>query len=486
VTNNIESIILNKGPILTSEIIESMRTSGSILTDEAIRQKLSRLKDGIYKVKGYFAHRQTLFFDPEIYGSEEYYNGLREALEKAGKQYAYIINAIDFHYGSLPISQAAAYGVNPIINTKGHVTFQTALDKLVALKIVGIANDEIRLHHHASRNSGNQKHARAIQLAKDVLLLQFSDWSRKIGVTAFNSAKYYSDFYNYSFAFVSPSYIGPLVKIEAGKIKPAFVVADILIGNKITVNQVDFFIKKVDILKSMKNVAPFIPFLIVDNVEPDALALLKSKGIVIGFVNQLFGSQYAELLEALVKGVTNAGAMLKKNPEHFIDLLTKLNALVTGKTNNLRGDLFEMAVGYYHSKMGCGILDIGKEIYWEMEQRELDVYALYGNKIVVAECKGYNSQVTKADIELWCSDKIPLIRNWILNAASLSDKEIVFQYWSTGGFDDEATALINVIEQKTKKHKLEFYDQAKMVEKSKEAKSKKFTEILNEYFIKEF
>lgn len=177
--------------------------------------------------------------------------------------------------------------------------------------------------------------------------------------------------------------------------------------------------------------------------------------------------------------------MLKKNPETFIKLLQQLTALVSGKTNNLKGDLFEMAVGYYHSKMGSGLLDIGKKIFQNNDQREMDVFAVYGNKVVVAECKAYNFQVDKSYIEEWVSEKIPVIRDWILSSPTIADKAIEFQYWATGGFDDSAWELINRIEPKTKKHKLEFLDQTRMLEKSKSAKSTKFTELINEYFFKE-
>ncbi|UKI18491.1 MAG: hypothetical protein L6V80_03100 [Bacteroidales bacterium] len=88
----------------------------------------------------------------------------------------------------------------------------------------------------------------------------------------------------------------------------------------------------------------------------------------------------------------NAGAILKTNPEQYLSLLANIEKLAIGKTNNLKGDLFEMTVGYYHGQI-CQSLEIGKNVYYEQEHREIDVFALYQNKVVVAECKGYNKKI---------------------------------------------------------------------------------------------
>lgn len=485
-TNSINSIISKNGPILSADLLAAIRADSSgELSDDAMRKRLSRLSPEIKRIKGFFAQQQSLYYNDAIFGTPEFYDGLRNALNKAGKQYAYLLNALEFHYGSLPIQQLSCYGVNPRINTIGHLTFSTAIDRLKNLYLVNQNDETISLSRSILGASPNDRHTRALLLVKDVLLLQFSDWARKIGLTSFHTAKFYVDFNNYGFAFVSPSYVAPLTSFRNNKLLPGFVVADILIGNRVRTESVEFFIKKIDILRAKRGLVPLMPILIVDNLEPDALKSLKSKGILIGFINQLFGPEYQELMEALIREITNAGAILKKNPESFIKLLQQLTALVGGKTNNLKGDLFEMAVGYYHSKMGCGTLDIGKDIYHGTFRREIDVFAVYGNKIIIAECKAQNYAIDKQQLEEWVSEKIPVIREWILSSPSIADKQIVFQYWATGGFDESAQQLIEVIQPKTKKHLLEFFDQGQMLEKSKEAHSKRFTELLHEYFIKD-
>lgn len=128
----------------------------------------------------------------------------------------------------------------------------------------------------------------------------------------------------------------------------------------------------------------------------------------------MFGDTYKDLLNSLTNLVTNAGAILKKNPEAYLDLIIKLNKLVDGKTNNLRGDLFELAFGYYQGRV-CKSIDIGKVINYQGLQREIDVFGLTEDKVFISECKGDNHKVSKEEVEIWLGQKVPVIRKWLLD-----------------------------------------------------------------------
>mgnify|MGYP000349314370 CR=1 FL=1 len=480
----LEKLINEKGPILSSELIKSLSVAEEGISKEAIRKRLSRLKGDVFKIRGLFSDGQILFLKQDIYGTEEYYNGLHEAFKKAGKQYYTILQSLDFHFGYIKAEQLASYSVNPVLKLKGHLTFETAIDRLIKLKVVHIDQEHICISGSMAYNSLSLRRASGVDLAKNFLLIQFNDWTRKIGLVSYNTSKFHSEFGKYQFNFVSPSYVGSLTRKTKDSIIPAFVVADILIGNTINESQVEFFINKVRVLKFQKGLAKFIPFLIVDSIDTKALNKLKSEGIVIGFVNELFGNKYTELLNSLINLVTNAGAILKKNPEAYLDLIINLNKLVDGKTNNLRGDLFELAVGYHQGRI-CQTIDIGKLIIHEGVRREIDVFGLLNNSVIVSECKGYKHPVSKEEIEVWLGEKVPIIRKWILDQPSISDREITFEFWSTGGYTNEARVLLEKRKNKTKKYNINYFDLEDMIIKSKELNSKKFTEILREYYVKE-
>ena len=481
----IEETIKKRGPILSSELLEALKNKEPRISEEAARKRLSRVGEGVSKIKGLFSDGQILFHEKTIYNSVEYFEGLARALEKAGKQYYLILQSLDFHYGQMKLDQLPAYSVNPVKNLKGHLTFHSALEKLEQLNLVIIEDDDVFVSGLIAENHPNAKRAKAVDVAKNFLLVQFNDWSRKIGMVSYNTSSFHSEFGKYQFNFVSPTYIGSLPSYTNNKkIVPGFLIADILIGNTVTESQVEFFINKIKALKFQRNVANFIPFLIVESIDTKSLNQLKSEGIVLGFVNELFGEKYKDLLNSLINMVTNAGAILKKNPEAYLNLITRLNKLVEGKTNNLKGDLFELAVGYYQGRI-CNSIEIGKVIIHEGQQREIDVLGFLPNKVIIAECKGYSNKVSEEEVESWLSKKIPVIRKWILDQPSISDREIVFEFWSTGGFTIEAETKMKERKMKTKKYRIEYFNIEDMLKMSKTLKSKKFTEILREYYTRD-
>lgn len=481
---SLEKLIKERGPILSGELLKILTGGENAISNAAARKRLSRISGDVYKVKGLFADGQILFHDRKIFGTEEYYSGIEDALRKAGKQYHTIIQSLDFHNGYIKHSQLPAYSVNPIEKLKGHLTFETALQNLLKIRLVHIEDEHVVISTSIANQSHNFRRAKGVEVAKNFLLIQFNDWSRNIGLVSYNSSKFHSEFGKYQFNFVAPSYIGSLPRKTPDSIVPAFVIADFLIGNVINENQIIFFTNKISALKQQRSLAKFIPFLIVDSIDTKALNNLKSNGIVVGFTNELFGDNYKELLNSLINLITNAGAILKKNPDAYLDLISKLNKLVDGKTNNLRGDLFELAVGYYQGRV-CSSIDIGKLINHNGDRREIDVFGLQAKSVIISECKGYNQKISKEDIDIWLGEKIPIIRKWVLDNATLADKGLVFQYWSTGGFTEEALELLEIRKKSTKKYTIEYFDLNAMLEMSKEINSKKFTDVLREYYVKE-
>jgi hypothetical protein len=463
--------IKENGPLLSSELIDFLAKEGK--SNEAARKQISRLPNSIFRIKGLFKDKQFLFYHEDIYGHEEFYSGLIKAFEKAGKQYQIIIEALDFNNGFIRKEVLASYSMSPIGKITGHLTFQTAISNLINLKIIIEDDEYYRLIPPLSKNQNSLRRSKAIEIARNFLLIQFSDWSRKIGLVSYNTSTFNSTFGKYQFNFVSASFVGSLPEWRKGnKPIPGFVIADILIGNPIKEKQVTFFIEKIKALRFQA--ARFIPILIVDSMDPKSMNALKSNGVMIGFTDQLFGEQYKELLNSLINLVMNAGAILKKNPDAYFDLIKKLNKLVDGKTNNLRGDLFELAVGYLYSLQGMS-LDIGKLLNYKGKIREIDIYAHNSHSVYICECKGYNSKVTRDDIDVWLGHKIPVIREWILEHPSIANHNLIFQFWS----------LLNERIAKTNRYQIEYYDPQKMIEVADKINAKKFIEVLQEYYLKE-
>lgn len=477
---DLKKIIEIEGPKLSSELI-TLIVENDKVSEETARKRLSRLNDPINKIKGLFSDNQIFFYHKKIYKKSEFYDALIEAFELSGKKYFAIINSIQYHYGFIDKYRLAAFSFSPINDLKGHKRIDTMIRELIDLEVIYEEGTNYKLNSKICPIE-NHHHSKSLEIVENFLINQFNDWARGIGLTSYNTARYYSEFGKFSWAYVSPSYVSTLVKYNKGKRVPGFVVADILIGNKKNEVDIDFFLKKIEVLKSITTMSTFLPFLVTDYLDVNIFKKLKAEGVIIALVDKMFGHGYKELIDALINSITNAGAILKNDPEAYIKLIDSINKLAIGKTNNLKGDLFELAVGYYHGQK-CKGLNVGKIINFQGEQREVDVLAIYENKVIIAECKGYKSKISKDEIEKWVSEKINLIRKWLNSIEVYTQKEFVFEHWSTGGYTDEAIEYISKLQ--PKKYKLEFIDSEKMLDKSKELESKKFKQILKEYYMAE-
>jgi hypothetical protein len=478
----VESLLREKGPTLSGELIQLMHERDGVSND-AIRQRLSRLKEPVCRLKGIFTENQILFYLKEHQLQPEYYNGLVRALSTAAKRYYAVLTAIQYHQGFIRAHRIASYTFSPVGNLKGHKRIDIILADLLKWDLIRREGEYVATTANAGLNTGAKfRHSKAVELAQSVVLNQFVNWAKSIGLVSYNTPMLEAEFGKLQWGFVAPSYVTGITRV-LDQTKPAFVVADVLVGKKANIEDVSFFIRKVDILKNQRNLMNFMPFLLLESVEEDAFRVLKQHGIITAFVSKFFGEAYTHLLQSLIATVTNAGAILKKNPNAYLELLEQIEKLIGGKTNNLRGDLFELAVGYYHSKGQQ--LTIGRLINHEGKQRELDVLAVYGQQVRIAECKGYKHQLDKPDVENWLSEKVSVIYKWAKDPNLFQHHDIVFELWSTGGFTLDAENYLHEQAGRVVKYKIEFYAEADIMRKAKEARVKRLEEIMREYFIKE-
>lgn len=468
------------GPCLSGDLIRQLKNEGA--SDEAIRKRISRLKPPVHKKKGFFKDNQSFIFLDKQFETEEYYENLIIALKKAAKKYYSIIKAIEYHKGYIKKEHLASYTFSPILNLKTHKNYNNIISNLKDLNLITEeGNTYYVLSDKVSGNTNkNFNYYKGVEFAKNTILTQFYDYARKIGLISYNAGRFHSEFAKFQFNFVAPSYVTGITKYlsEAAKIQPAFILVDVLIGNKTEEEEILFFINKIDIIKSQSS-SNFLPYLIVENISQSALKTLKEKGIIVGFINQLFGSEYQDLVKELINIITNSGAILNNNPQAFLKLLTQLNKLVDGKINNLKGDLFELVVGYYYSTISQRI-DIGKKINFNNIDKEIDVVAYSQTLLVICECKAYKNMIDESTVKAWLSEKVPTIYKWA--KAYNNNILIKFEFWSASGFTDEAKEYLLTQIKKAKKYSIDFIDERKIFDKAQELGIHKIKEIMREYF----
>lgn len=475
----IAEYLKKNGPTLSSVLIKEL--SSDNLSQNTIRQRLSRLQSPIKKLKGFFKDNQSLFYLEEQFNSEQFKISLIESLKTDGRAHYAVIRALEYHYGYINKQHLPQVSFSPIANLTSHKNFKNIIEDLKSFGVIYEEEDYFSLNDTYRDKKNNFQLYKGVELAKQTLLSQFYDYSRSIGMVSYDSGKFNNEFSKFQFGFVAPSYICGIIKYNNKSINPAFVLVDVLVGNVVTLEDANVFLTKITIVKNTSK-SNFLPFLIVQNINQDAFKALKEKGIIVGFVNKLFGTEYEELLKSLISVIANAGAILKNNPKAYIELITKLNKLVDGKTNNLKGDIFELAVGYYYSNISQNI-DIGRKINYLGEQKELDVYSNSQEKIVICECKAYKRKVKLDEVISWCSQKIPTIYNWIRSFEY--DKEVIFEFWSTSGFDSDAEEFLKNIKSNVKKYKIDFLNEKQILERAQKSKAHKIIDIMREYFLKD-
>jgi hypothetical protein len=454
--------------MLSSELAKIIQVKYSI-SNEAARKIISRSISPVHKLKSLsFEKNQKFIYLQEQYNSQKYFEKLYSAFKSSSKNHYQILLAIQNNGGFISKGVLASYVAAPVENLKRHKRYDLLIKQLVDLKFVNEDIDGYYQLLHPFNEKFDIKYSKAIELAKKTVVLDFCDWAKNINLIAYKSSKgffQYANFAKFQWAFTSPSYINDVANRKNNK--PGFWVGDIVIGRKADIEDIQFFIDKIDIIKYFKNVQNFIPVFISDNFSKDAYELLKKKGIVCGHISNLFNSSYADALRELVSIVKNSAAVINNDPEKFVNYMKKIS-LLEGKMGNLIGDLFEASVGYYFHIIGSKYFELNKIVEYDNRKKEIDVYVERDGKVKVVECKGIKNTIDHEYVETWLSDNIPIIYKAIKEVHP--DAFIEFELWSTGGYLDETYELLKKAKANTKKYSIDYFNATQIRDKAKESK----------------
>ena len=474
---DVQKILKSEGPLMSGELARLL-SKRSKISINAASQRISR-DSNLKKIKGFFISNQSLIFIEDQYKKGKLYDAFSKALRKYGKKYWYCINAINMHGGIINSKFLECYTNYPIKPLKKHFPFEDVMKKFVSSGILLFDKSEYRFApRFAPLKITNLTH-RTLETIKEDVLNHFHEKFRNLGMISFYGGELFSEYGKFRWSFKGVSYLKGIVDGA----KPGFILADILFGREIRKDDVDFFIQKLNHVQSFNNASKIIPFLIVDDLHIDALKHLKRNGVAIGFINELFGEKYAVALRELVFVLNNAGASLKSQPNKYLELIEELKLYNKTLIYNIRGTLFEYFVGHLHSRK-CRILDIGRELYENDEKHEIDVFAIYHDKVVFAECKATNGKVNFEKIDKWVSEKIPAFRTWLLKQETLKELEIEFEYWATGGYSIDALDKLDKASASAMKYKISYFTNVEIREKAVAMKNKKLKEAIDNYFLK--
>lgn len=464
--------------MLSGELARELAQSTGTAENTA-SQKVTRSRD-IQKIKGFFVSQQALCYLEEHTDDGALYASLSQAMQDHGKKYWYCLNAIKKHGGIISQKYLECYTNYPVLPLKSHLPFKTIMQKFVSEKILIYDGAYYMFSPKFEKQSTNYLSYNTIELIKEDILSNFESLAKNIGLISYNTGKTFTEFGKFQWAFKGVSTVTGLMNNSIN----GYLLADILIGHPIYENDVRFFIEKLKHIQSFKNASRIIPFLLVDDLDRDALLLLKQHGVVVGFINELFGQKYAETLKELITILNNAGASLKQTPEKYLDLLSELKKYNEGLANNIRGALFEFLVGHIHSISSNSSVVIGREIYENGSRHEMDVFVIYPDKIIIAECKAKKAKIDYDTVEKWTNTKLPAFKKWLNKQETLRDKPVEFEFWTTSNFDKDALEHLTHFQSRSTKTKISFLQSKEIRDYAKRMKNKKLKEAVEDFFLK--
>ena len=490
--NKVELLLNTHGPMLSGQLARYYESTYSV-SNEAARQALSRASRPVFKItKLSFDKNQKFFYLENQFNSAQYINALIHAIENHSKVNNTYIIAFLAQNGYVSKKLLASFVSSPVGKVRGHKMHERVISDLTQTGIISDF-DEARweLAYDFNKSvSFNISRATGLEVAKKHIVNDFASWAGKMNLSAYSSAHILNEkaqFANFQWAYTSPSYVHPL--FDTKKNRPGFVVADVFYGKTAKKQDIQFIVDKVNIIRSFKNLPTFLPFLILERAEHDALMHLKENKISLAIISNIFDTRYSELLGNIVSLFTNASAIIASNPgklEEFFIAIGKAE----GRFNNLAGDMFELMVGNYYYEIGVNYFEIKRTIRIpnERQLREIDVLAKKDGCMYVVECKATRSMVNYDDAEKWLGVKIPQIRKWLLLDKYEKTQNHIFQLWSVSGFTDEAKELL-LTHQKSvsaSKYNIEFLDKERMREIASKNNAKTFLSLLNQHFSEDY
>lgn len=491
---SIQSILQQRGPSLSSEIVSLLMEKDGI-SSEAARKRISRAQNPVEKLRDVnLPNRELFLYLDDDFGTNEFYNSLVEAFKVTNSAYGRALTGLQARGGIMrreyfPI--ASGLCTDPIKKQLLHGDVEKTLINLGVLRIQSTPKgDLIALRGYRKFSSKRE----AILIVESVVLSLMRTWLTKTGMSSYNVTKIREEnggelpsFGPFKWDLTGPSYLTGLVDIAKSRdelkpqLKPGFIAGDIIFD---TVSKEDIspFLAKCNVIRNQPTQRRFIPLFIADFYDPPAMDELRKNGCLLARPEVIFGEEAARLLRELVETLGNAATAVTNHPGKVFELMKKLGK-IEGAALNLRGVLFEFIVARLCSLEGYNIR-IRQGALAGGNRAEIDVMADRPDEVVCIECKGKSPGNLVEDYEIndWVSKSLPTIKNW-LKEKDLLPNQKRFEFYVSTDYTNDAKTEIARLESKHKKQPIKFFNGSDLIEKLREMDQTSLIEVYREHFI---
>lgn len=490
-TVSIAGFLREHGPTRASTIAAALQAGG--LSAHAARQRISRTTAPVRRfLVPLLPKREGFLYLDGHRNTEQFWDNLLRDLRATGAVYGAAIDGMLARGGTILAADFPTISGAPARPQKKQVAADLVLRRLQSAGIVSAVHDpdvgELLIARGFTERTGKAP-LKARRLAEGVLLDGVREWARRLGMASYNSITIREESAHqlvgaFAFDLGGPSFLLPL-QGPAGR--NGFVVADVFADGTLTPAQLQFFIRKARMLKASMPAIGVIAILVADSFTGPALTAGHAAGIVMATPKDLFGQRVGAAMRSLLETLRNAAAYASSSPDRLVYLLNNL-VDIEGRAGNLRGILFELMAGYLARRDAVSI-DIGVVATDPETGRkvEIDVQKVTAQAAAVTaiECKGKGpgGVVGAEEVRKWLG-KIPTIRAHYRNHAYFREAEVRFEIWTTGIFNAEALALLEMEKARRTRTPLSWRDGANVLELAAMAKEKAIADALYQHYLK--
>jgi hypothetical protein len=422
--------------------------------------------------------------------TEQFWNNLLDALRETNAIYGFAIDSLIAKGGIIREDEFVVISGAPKL-MKGQVSSERVARTLQAAGVIKRMvhdNQDCFVIDRTELMLPDYTGFKGRQMVEDIVLEGFRDWARKLGLASYNSILIRREHFTkrmvgpFAWDLTGPSYLMPL---KGDQSKPGFLVADIFSGSTMTEFEINYIIRKSQLLRVSNRHQRFLPVLVADSFTGKALTKGRSEGILLATPDNLFGRSVANGLRNLIDTLKNAAAIAAANPDRLLTLIDQLKE-IEGSAANLRGILFELIAAYI-AKIQGGSIEFGITAKDQNNGKTADIDVLripHKGECIGIECKGKNpgGSVSLEDVEDWLV-RIPTFTAHLRNDPRFKDAKLKFEIWTSGVFHPDALLHLEKKKKARIKIPIDWKDGQAVFSISNTAKEKRINEALKEHFL---
>jgi len=425
--------------------------------------------------------------------SERFWTSLHRDLRNSGSVFGLAIDGLIARKGAVFTEEFVVTSGATTVPIKKQITAATVLKRLKEAGLVEevLLNDRSYVYlKQTELGVADIKGVVARDTVEKIILDALRTWTRNLGAASFNQIAIRGDenlvpIHQFKFDLAGPSYLLPLRGMRPNE--PGFLAADVFSDGLLDEFHIRYFVRKARALNSTMSKTKLLPFLVAEGFTGEALTAGHAAGLLMGTPSTIFGKNIGNALRNLLTVLSNAAAYASADkPDRLISLVNAL-AEIEGRSNNLRGPLFELLIAYLVRRDAVSI-DMGIHASDPISGEKADIDILkvlnIGKEFIAIECKAREpgGSVNAKEVQHWLN-KIKVIKNYLKQNRDREAK-VTFEIWTTGDFTQDAQELLCREQQLRTKTPISWKTGNDVITYAQALREKAVAEVMKQHFTK--